>query len=133
MQLLAKSMDLNALDSIMTDVENFLNCVPLDPIVNLSDYELHCAAGHSGKELSHAMGIPYPNKCDICEQGNRIKASTSSGSQNVVTQFGDTVSVDFKISHQPDVDGYTVLMGATCEAQNWQELFQMEKRSENIR
>ena len=130
MQLLAKRMDITALESVISDTYDYLNKkpftesivqTPCKPDINLTNYGLHFC-------WSQRQRMPWV-PCDICEQGNCIKASTSSGTQDVVTSFADTVSLDFKISHEPDVDGYTVLMGATCEATNLLKLFPMQRRS----
>ena len=67
MQLLAKRMDITALESVISDTYDFLNRelfaesivqTPCKPDINLTHHKLYCVAGHNGKELSKAMGIP---------------------------------------------------------------------------
>ena len=96
----------------------------------LSTMQQHCAAGHPGKDVSAANGIPWPKDCGLCLDGNRTKASTSSGVKPLSTVFGQTIHLDFKISGNPDIDGSTTILGATCEASNWEEIYDMKRRKD---
>ena len=130
--LIGRSMDAAAVTNIMRDLSVYLSTYTdlESPFSCLANATMHEAHGHPGPELSAAMGLPHPKHCDFCEQGNRKKASTTSGVKPRCTNFGQKMHVDFKISSNPDYNDCTVLMGATCESTNWQETFPMVKRSE---
>ena len=125
---LGRSMDLSSVDSWLVNIKEYLQ--PFKPHCCLSNSERHKGCGHPGREVSAVMGIPYPKHCALCEQGNCTKAPGSSEVKPRVTQYGHTQHLDFKISATPGNENVTVLMGATDDATNFQEIYPMTKRSE---
>ena len=125
---LGRSMDLSSVDSWLVNIKEYLH--PFKPHCCLSNSERHKGCGHPGREVSAVMGLPYPKHCALCEQGNCTKASGSSGVMPRVTQYGHTQHLDFKISATPGDENVTVLMGATDDATNFQEVYPMTRRSE---
>ena len=125
---LGRSMDLSSVDSWLVNIKEYLH--PFKPHCCLSNSERHKGCGHPGREVSAVMGLPYPKHCVLCEQGNCTKASGSSGVMPRVTQYGHTQHLDFKISATPGDENVTVLMGATDDATNFQEIYPMTRRSE---